>query len=110
MKEQLKLPLVIVAVLALVGFVFVLGKKAISAGDLDQGQIQYTPGVPPWQEKDPKKGLPGGPPPVNPATSQVPGTAPGAPTGVQASPGQGGQPLPPGMTPPVIDNGGAQGK
>jgi hypothetical protein len=62
MKEQAKLPLVIVAVIAAVGLLFFFGSKAMGAGDLDQGQVKYTPGKPPWQETDPSKKGPGGAP------------------------------------------------
>lgn len=96
MKEQLKTPIiVIVAVVALVILGFVI-KKAMNAGNLDQGQVKYTPGVPPWEEKDPSKRGPGAAP-----TSNQPG-APVQPGG-QA---QSGAPVQPGMPvgPPVIGN------
>jgi len=55
LKGEVKTPfIVIVAVIALALIGFGL-KKALSAGDLDQGQVKYTPGVPPWMEKDPTK-------------------------------------------------------
>lgn len=73
------------------------------AGNLDQGQVKYTPGVPPWQEKDPAKKGPGGPGSQTgaapAASTPAPGSAPaGTPNGntTQAPPGG----LPPGMSEP----------
>lgn len=85
MKEQAKLPVIVVAVVAVVGALIFFASKAMSAGDLDQGQVKYTPGKPPWQETDPSKKGPGG-------------GGPGAP------PPPGGGPS--GMTAPVLGNGG----
>ncbi len=63
------------------------------AGNLDQGQVKYTPGVPPWQEKDGSKkgpgGAPGGGGPGSAAPESLENTT-------QAPPGGG----PPGMTAP----------
>ena len=87
MNQQVKLPMIVVAVIALVALVVVLGSKAMSAGDLDQGQVQYTPGKPPWMETDPNKKGPGGAPG---------GGGPGAPP----PPGGG----PPGMSAPTLGN------
>lgn len=89
MKEQAKLPVIVVAVVAIVGALIFFGSKAMSAGDLDQGQVKYTPGKPPWQETDSDKKGPGGAPG---------GGGPGGPP-----PPSGG---PPGMTAPALGNGG----
>ncbi|HWD38924.1 MAG TPA: hypothetical protein VG944_08760 [Fimbriimonas sp.] len=78
MNKELKTPM-LVGVVAVV--VVVLGfwmfKSISSVGNLDQGQVKYTPGVPPWKEADPSKrgpgttvggpaaGGPGGPPGVS---------------------------------------------
>ena len=64
MNEKLKVPIVVVAVVGVVVLLLVLGSKAMSAGDLDQGQIKYTPGVPPWEEKG-NAGMPAGPSEIN---------------------------------------------
>jgi len=50
MKDQAKIPLMIVAVIVLAGLLFFFGRKASSVGDLDQGQLKYTPGKPPWDD------------------------------------------------------------
>lgn len=90
MKEQVKLPLLVAVIVIAVGIFGYFGMKAMSAGDLDQGQVKYTPGKPPWMESDPSKRGPGsGPPPVQ--TSQP-------------NPGMAGGP-PPGMSAPVLGNG-----
>jgi len=65
--KEIKAPVIVVAVVAIVAVLLYFGLKASSTGDLDQGQVQYTPGKPPWD--DPlKKGSqttpqPGGGPP-----------------------------------------------
>lgn len=94
MKEQVKTPVLVLIVVAVVGILIFVGMNAMKSGDLDQGQVKYTPGKPPWQETDPsKKGPGGGPPPT------------GAPSG--AAPGGNAPPsnAPPGMSPPKIGNG-----
>ena len=89
MKEQAKLPLVIAAVVVIVAGLWFFGTKAMSAGDLDQGQVKYTPGKPPWMETDPSKKGPGGAPG---------GGGPGVPSqGAPPPPGGG----PPGMGAPT---------
>jgi len=97
MKAQVKTPILIAVVVVLVGGVVYWGMKSIGeAGGLDHGQVQYTPGKPPWMETDPNKKGPGNGPPTS---------APGAP----AAPGaQTGAPIQPGMPvgPPVLGNGG----
>jgi hypothetical protein len=48
MKGEVKTPVIVVVaaiILLLLGFGV---KKALTAGDLDTGQVKYTPGVPPW--------------------------------------------------------------
>lgn len=52
MKDQAKLPVIVLVVVVAVGLLFFFGSKAMSTGNLDQGQVKYTPGVPPWQEKN----------------------------------------------------------
>ncbi|HSI71939.1 MAG TPA: hypothetical protein VK934_02085 [Fimbriimonas sp.] len=83
MKEQVKTPAIVVAVLVVVGLVVFLSSKAMTAGNLDQGQVQYTPGKPPWEESDPAK--------------RGPGASPGAAPPANA---------PPGMGAPVLGNSG----
>jgi hypothetical protein len=90
MKEQIKVPVLVVSVIALVALCLFMGTKAMHAGDLDQGQVQYTPGKPPWLEKDPTKKGPGGAPP------SVPAGGPSVDDGTHA---------PPGVGAPVIGNG-----
>jgi len=80
MKAQAKVPVIIVAIVAIVAAVIYFGSKAFTAGDLDQGQVKYTPGKPPWEETDPSK--------------KGPGASPGG-----ANPGA---PAPPGMTAPML--------
>lgn len=56
MKNEVKTPVLIGIVVVLVGGIVVLGFKFLDGvGNLDHGQISYTPGVPPWMEKDPAK-------------------------------------------------------
>lgn len=50
MKTQLKVPVLIAVVAAAVIVLFVAFNHASSAGNLDQGQVKYTPGVPPWKD------------------------------------------------------------
>ncbi len=61
MKTEVKSPAVVAAVIA---FVLLLGyfgfRYMNSVGSLDHGQVSYTPGVPPWLEKDPTKRGPAG--------------------------------------------------
>jgi len=86
MKEELKNPLMIAVVVVLVAVVAFYGFKSIgNAGNLDQGQVKYTPGKPPWEETDPSKRGPGG--------------SPGG--GAQTAPPQPGMPV----GPPVLGNG-----
>lgn len=89
MKDQVKVPILVAAVVVLVALVGFIGMKAMGAGDLDQGQVKYTPGKPPWMESDPSKRGPGG----------TPGSgAAGAPTPPEA----GNHSVPPGMTAPRL--------
>ncbi|MGV3614691.1 MAG: hypothetical protein ACO1SV_05070 [Fimbriimonas sp.] len=85
MKQQVQTPLIVVIVIGVLAVFVWFGMKAMSAGDLDQGQVKYTPGKPPWQETDPAKKGPGGAPG---------GGGPGVPAGG-----------PPGMAAPVVGNG-----
>ena len=95
MKDQVKLPVLIVFVVAIVAVVIYMGSKAMGAGDLDQGQTKYTPGVPPWE--DPLKK--GAPPAGSPGAGQP---VPPQPTNPGSTPPGGG---PPGMTAPTLGNG-----
>lgn len=80
--------LAILASVALVG---------CGVGNLDQGQVKYTPGVPPWQEKDPNKKGPGGSPSGGgPGAGSPAAPAQNSQNSTQAPPGGG----PPGMTAP----------
>jgi len=80
MKAQVKTPVLVVIVVAVLGAVIFFGMKSVgNAGGLDQGQIKYTPGVPPFKETDPTKRGPGGLG-SHSAASQAPGApGPGAP-------------------------------
>jgi len=61
MKSQVKTPVVVVAVVAVLGLIGFFAMKTVGdAGSLDHGQIKYTPGKPPWMETDPAKKGPGG--------------------------------------------------
>jgi len=84
MKEQIKTPILIVIAVVFVVAVGLWGYSTIGkAGNLDQGQIKYTPGTPPWLEKDPNKRGPGGPSGAGVVTSQTGGapSQPGMPVG-----------------------------
>lgn len=60
MKEEIKTPLLVVAIVGVLAVAGFFGFRAVnSAGNLDKGQVEYTPGVPPWEEKDPSKKGPG---------------------------------------------------
>lgn len=94
MKEQIKTPLLIAAIVVIVAIVGYFGYKSISSvGQLDNGQIKYTPGKPPWMESDASKRGPGGSPGVasgalRGGTQTAPPEAPNMPVG-----------------PPVVNNG-----
>jgi hypothetical protein len=63
MKDQVKTPVIVVAVVAVIAIMVYFGMKTVGeAGSLDHGQIKYTPGKPPWMETDPNKKGPGGAP------------------------------------------------
>jgi hypothetical protein len=93
MKAEIKTPVIIVVVVAVVA---VLGYFAFNSvanlGNLDQGQVKYTPGKPPWEETDPSKkgpgGAPGGGGPGVPSggapTNTRPDGVPAAPPGMGA--------------------------
>jgi hypothetical protein len=56
MKTEIKTPVLVGVMVVLVGGLIVFAMKYFSGvGSLDHGQIAYTPGVPPWGEKDPAK-------------------------------------------------------
>jgi len=93
MKEQVKTPVIVVAIVLAVGIIGYFGMKSMNSGGLDHGQVQYTPGKPPWLETDVNKRGPG----ASPGAVGPGGPPPGAPT-----PGGGG--APPGMGAPVLGN------
>jgi len=52
MKTQVKTPVLVAVAVVLIGGIGYFGFKTMgSAGDLDHGQIKYTPGKPPWLDK-----------------------------------------------------------
>jgi len=56
MKVEIKTPVIVVAVIAVLGLVVFFGMKSMGdSGSLDHGQIKYTPGKPPWMETDASK-------------------------------------------------------
>lgn len=89
MKGEVKTPIIVVAVIAVVALIGFFASKAMGAGDLDQGQVKYTPGKPPWQENDPSKRGPGASPGA--------GAAPAAASDTHA---------PAGMGAPTLGSGG----
>lgn len=101
-NQELKTPIVVAIVVIVVGVAAFFGYRAMSsAGDLDQGQVKYTPGKPPWLETDPNK--------------KGPGASPGA--GVAGAPQQNGgstaqtaPPQAPNMPvgPPTVNNNGSK--
>ena len=97
MKSEIKPPAIIaIIVVAVLAIGFVINKFVAHSGDLDQGQVQSTPGKPPWQETDPSKKGPGGPPG---------GGGPGAGGAGAPSVNPQGQPTaPPGMGAPTLGN------
>ncbi len=93
MNERFKTPAIVVVVVAIVVAVVYYGFNTIgNAGNLDQGQVKYTPGKPPWEETDPSKKGPGGAPG---------GGGPGVPSGGPTQ-APGGAPV----GPPTISNDG----
>ncbi|RYG26667.1 hypothetical protein EON82_02335 [bacterium] len=82
MKDQVKVPVIVLAVVAIVGALFFFGSKAMSVGDLDQGQVKYTPGKPPWEDPLQKGNNNGRVPTGDPAAAPPGGGPPGlaAPT------------------------------
>jgi len=100
MKAEIKTPVLVAVVVIAVAIVGYLILNSVSnAGNLDQGQVKYTPGKPPWEETDPNKkgpgGAPGGGGPGMPPGGGPPG---GGPAG--GGPGTGGPP--PGMSAPNV--------
>jgi len=78
MKQELKTPVLIGVVAVIVVFALYFGfKSANNIGNLDNGQVKYTPGVPPWEEKDPSKRLTGNSPSGSPSGGgNMPGGGP----------------------------------
>lgn len=93
MKAEVKTPVLVAVVAVVVVVALFFGYRSIAnAGNLDQGQVQYTPGKPPWEETDPNKKGPG----ASPA-----GGGFGAPSQSEPAPN-----APPGMGAPALGNGG----
>lgn len=100
MKSEIKTPVIVVVIIAVVTLLVFVGMKLNNTGGLDSGQVKYTPGKPPWEETDPSKKGPGGPPSGGP-------TAGGPGAGSELA-GANAAPPPPGGAPvgaPVINNG-----
>jgi hypothetical protein len=55
MNDKMRLWAMVAGVAVLVVVAGFAIKSAAGVGNLDQGQVKYDPGVPPWQEKDPSK-------------------------------------------------------
>jgi hypothetical protein len=89
MKSQVKTPLIIVLALCAVALMVFMGKKAFTAGDLDQAQGNYTPGVPPWLEKDPARKAVGA---HGPGVAAAPSNEPTATVDAQHAPAGMGAP------------------
>ncbi len=92
MKAEVKTP-VLIAIVTLVVVVlgFFIFKGVSNAGNLDQGQVKYTPGKLPSAESDPSKQGPGGPPPAGgpPPLSGQPVGGPGGPPPGLGAPSRG---------------------
>jgi len=98
MKAEIKTPVlvaVVVIAVAVVGY-FILN-SVTNAGNLDQGQVKYTPGKPPWEETDPCKKGPGGAP-----GGGGPGATPGGGAGAPPPPGSTAGGPPPGLSAPNL--------
>lgn len=79
MKSEVKTPVLIVAVVVLVALAgFAILKFAGGGGDLDQGQVKYTPGVPPWMDKQNGASQPSNQVGTTPAPPGPPGMTPSA--------------------------------
>ena len=80
--------------LGILGLLLLAGSllAGCGTGNLDQGQVKYTPGVPPWQEKDPAKRGPG----TRGPETKAPAADAAGQSSNQPPPGGG----PPGMTAP----------
>jgi hypothetical protein len=100
MKAEVKTPVLVAVVVAgILVLSYFLLKTMGSAGNLDQGQVQYTPGKPPWEETDASKKGPG----TSPGASS--GAAPsGVPSAAPATTPTGAAPAPPGMSAPEISS------
>lgn len=97
MKGEVKTPVIIAVVaIAVVVLGYFLLKTMNGAGNLDQGQVQYTPGKPPWEETDASKKGTG-------ASPGTPGQQPGSATTPPPAP-NGSAPVPPGMSAPTLGN------
>lgn len=56
MKSEVKTPVLVGIIVIFVGCLIAFMVKYMgNVGSLDHGQVSYTPGVPPWAEKDPAK-------------------------------------------------------
>lgn len=100
MKSEVKTPVIVaVAIVALIVLGYFLVKTMGGAGNLDQGQVQYTPGKPPWEETDPSKKGPGASP-----GSPSGGPPAGAPSAAPVTTPSGTQAAPPGMSAPTLGN------
>ena len=51
MKGEVKTPVLVAVVVVAVAIAGLLLFKVTGGGDLDNGQVKYTPGVPPWMDK-----------------------------------------------------------
>lgn len=97
MKAEVKTPVLVgVVVAAILVLSYFLLKTMGSAGNLDQGQVQYTPGKPPWEETDANRKGPGTSPGGSPPS--------GAPSAAPATTPMGAAPAPPGMSAPEISS------
>ncbi|HLK15675.1 MAG TPA: hypothetical protein VKT78_12805 [Fimbriimonadaceae bacterium] len=104
MKNEVKTPVIAAVVIVVVGAGLFFGVRAMnSTGQLDNGQMKYTPGKPPWMESDPSKRGPGGSPGAGQASAQPAGSPSQPPASGQAAPPQAPN-MPVG--PPVVNNHG----
>jgi hypothetical protein len=55
MKDKSRIWVYGTVVVVCVVVAFFAIRSAASVGNLDQGQVKYDPGVPPWEQKDPAK-------------------------------------------------------
>jgi hypothetical protein len=72
MKTEVKTPVILaVVVVFLAGFVYWGYGALAGVGSLDKGQVNYTPGKPPWLEKDASKKVSGASASTMPGAPQV---------------------------------------